>query len=421
MTVYNGKIARKSWMIAPETVAVMDALQATGVEARFVGGCVRNALVNRPVIDIDIATPLRPEQVIEHLQAAKIRYIPTGLQHGTVTAIVDGKAFEITTLRIDVNPFGRHAQVQFTDDWEKDASRRDFTINAMSANMDGDVYDPFTGIEDLRTGRVIFVGYPETRIQEDILRILRYFRFFAHFGQGRPDAAALVACAKLANRLPRLSAERIRTEIFKILESDRCAITWNIMLRAGVTTHFLPEATGLKTLERLLELEADHHSHPFVLRRLAALLDVTPTGLVALTRSLRLSNDQATVLMKLMNPGTPVSTDMPEQDVRKLVYVHGNDMARSLLLLCAARQFDNGNLDALYNVATAFRPPRFPLIGDDVLKLGWPAGPHVGRILKNMEEWWISQDFQPGRTEALKLLAARHVPPVSSGTPALQA
>ncbi|MCC7038613.1 MAG: CCA tRNA nucleotidyltransferase, partial [Alphaproteobacteria bacterium] len=144
MTIYNGKIARKSWMIAPETVAVMDALQATGVEARFVGGCVRNALVNRPVIDIDIATPLRPEQVIDHLQAAKIRYIPTGLQHGTVTAIVDGKAFEITTLRIDVNPFGRHAQVQFTDDWEKDASRRDFTINAMSANMDGDVYDPFT-------------------------------------------------------------------------------------------------------------------------------------------------------------------------------------------------------------------------------------------------------------------------------------
>lgn len=421
MTVYNGKISRKAWMIAPETVAVMDALMATGVEARFVGGCVRNALVNRPVIDIDIATPLRPEQVIEHLQAANIRHIPTGLQHGTVTAVVDGKAFEITTLRVDVTPFGRHAQVEFTDDWEKDASRRDFTINAMSANMEGDVYDPFTGIEDLRTGRVIFVGYPETRIQEDILRILRFFRFFAHFGQGRPDAAALVACAKLANRLPRLSAERIRTEVFKILESDRCAITWNIMLRAGIVTHFLPEATALKPLERLLELEADHHSHPFVLRRLAALLDVTPAGLVALTRSLRLSNEQAGVLMKLVNPGMNVATDMPEHDVRKLVYAHGNDMARSLLLLCAARQFDNGNLDALYNVATSFRPPRFPLIGDDVLKLGWPAGPHIGRILKDMESWWIGEDFAPGRTEALKLLAQRHVPPVSSGTPALQA
>ncbi len=158
-----------------------------------------------------------------------------------------------------------------------------------------------------------------------------------------------------------------------------------------------------------------------MLRRLAALLDVTPTGLVALTRSLRLSNDQATVLMKLMNPGIPVSTDMSEQAVRKLVYVHGNDMARSLLLLAAARDFDKGNLDALYNVATSFRPPRFPLIGDDVLKLGWPAGPHVGRILKNMEEWWIAEDFEPGRTEALKLLAARHVPPVASGNPALQA
>lgn len=414
-TVYNGKISRKSWMVAPETVRVMEALMATGVEARFVGGCVRNALVNRAVMDIDIATPLKPDQVVEHMDAARIRTIPTGMSHGTVTALVDGKTFEITTLRIDVNPFGRHAQVQFTDDWEKDAARRDFTINAMSANMDGDVYDPYTGIEDLRNGRVIFVGYPEERIKEDILRILRFFRFFAHFGQGtRPDTAAMVACAKLSNRIPRLSAERIRQEVFRILESDRCAIAWNVMSRAGVTTHFLPEATSVEALERLLVLEHDHHTHPFVLRRLAALLDITPRGFVPLTRALRLSNEASEVLSKLVHPDMRVSTDMTDHEVRKLVYRHGNDIARSLLLLSAARENKQGDLDALYNVATAFRAPRFPLQGDDVLGLGWPKGPEVGRVLRDMEEWWITEDFLPGRTEALNRLRARHAPVVTA-------
>ena len=411
MTVYNGKLSKKAWMVAPETVQVMEALMSTGAEARFVGGCVRNALVNRPVVDIDIATPLKPDQVTDVLNAAKIKHVPTGLAHGTITAIVDGKPFEITTLRIDVNPFGRHAQVQFTDDWEKDAARRDFTINAMSCNMDGDVYDPFTGIEDLRNGRVIFVGYPEQRIQEDVLRILRFFRFFAHFGQGaRPDTAALVACAKLANRLPRLSAERIRQETFRILESNRSALTWNIMMRAGVVTHFLPEATAVKTLDRLLTLEEDHHSHPFILRRLAALLDITPKGLVPMTRALRLSNEAADMLMKLMHPALRVSTDMTGAEVRKVVYRYGNDVTRSLLLLAAAKDFMDGNLDASYNIATSFRPPRFPLVGDDVMKLGWQKGPDVGRILRDLEDWWVSEDFRPGRTEALQRLGEQYVP-----------
>ena len=410
MTVYHGKLNKKAWMVAPETVKVMQALMATGVEARFVGGCVRNTLVNKPVVDIDIATPLKPDQVTENLEKADIKVIPTGFSHGMVTAVCDDTHFEITTLRVDVNPFGRHAQVEFTDDWEKDASRRDFTINAMSATVDGDIYDPFGGIEDLRLGRVIFVGYPEQRIQEDILRILRFFRFSAHFGKGRPDPAALVACAKLANRLPRLSAERIRQETFKILESDRCAEIWNIMLRAGVVTHFLPEATSVKPLERLLDLERDHHAHPFVIRRLAALIDTTLRGLVPLTRALRLSNEQASQLMRLVHPGMRVTTDMRKEDVRKLVYHYGNDIARSLLILAAAREYSDGNLEELYNLATSFRPPRFQLVGDDILKLGWKQGPDIGRIMKTMEEWWIGQDFRPGRTELLTRLRDEHTP-----------
>ncbi|HYD18513.1 MAG TPA: CCA tRNA nucleotidyltransferase [Patescibacteria group bacterium] len=410
MTVYNGKLARKAWMVADETVRVMQALMATGVEARFVGGCVRNALVNRDVLDIDIATPLLPEAVIEHLQAADIKYVPTGLSHGTVTAIVDGKTFEITTLRVDVDTDGRHAEVAFTNSWEEDAARRDFTINAMSANLEGDVFDPFTGIEDLRKGRVIFVGYPEQRIEEDVLRILRFFRFFAHFGQGRPDAAALVACAKLSTRLPRLSPERIRTEALKILESDRCALTWEVMENTGVVANFLPEATGISALKKLLALEQDHHSHAFVLRRLAALLEVDGAeSLMKVTRALRLSNDQARALMTLVRPADAVSTHMTDAAMRQLVYRHGNDMARSLLLLAAAKAGEEGegNLDALYDLATAFRPPRFPLQGDDVLGLGIQAGPEVGRILSEMESWWLAEDFRPGRTEALAKLRAR--------------
>jgi len=414
MTVYHGKLAKKAWMVAPETVAVMDALAATGVEPRFVGGCVRNALVNRDVLDIDIATPLRPDEVIAHLTAAKIKSIPTGLSHGTITAVVDGKTFEITTLRVDVNPLGRHAEVEFTEDWKTDAARRDFTINAMSANIHGDVFDPFGGIEDLRIGRVVFVGDPDQRIEEDVLRILRYFRFYAHFGQGLPDGPALRACARAASRLPRLSAERIRQETFKILESDRCAIVWNVMLRAGVVTHFLPEATNVKALERLLAEEQDHHAHAFVLRRLAAVLEVMLTGIDSLVRGLKLSNEQADQLLTLLEPPVEVRTDMPEKYVRRMVYALGNDMSRSLLLLQAAKTGEKKNLDALYNVATAFRAPRFPLVGDDLRKLGWAQGPDIGQVLHELEEWWIEQDFAPGRTAALEKLATEYAPPSSN-------
>lgn len=406
MTVYHGKLAQKAWMVAPETLAVMAALASGGKEPRFVGGCVRDALANRNVVDIDIATPLLPQEVMAHLAAAKIKCVPTGLSHGTVTAIVDGKPFEITTLRVDVNPLGRHAEVEFTDDWWADAARRDFTINAMSANLAGDVFDPFGGIEDLRMGRIVFVGDADRRIEEDVLRILRFFRFFAHFGQGVPDAAALKACARQAGKIPRLSAERIRQETFRLLESDRCAIVWDLMLRAGVLTHFLPEATNVKALERLLHLEQDHHSHAFVLRRLAAALDISLAGIENLVRGLKLSNEQADQLLMMLEPPLEITVHMAAQAVRKLVYTFGNDMARSLLLLAAAKSGETGDLDALYAVATAFRAPRLPVIGDDLLKLGWQEGPALGRALQALEDWWIGRDFAPGRTECLEKIKA---------------
>ncbi|MBI1214704.1 MAG: CCA tRNA nucleotidyltransferase [Alphaproteobacteria bacterium] len=402
-------------MVTDEVIAVMDALHQDGGEARFVGGCVRDALVNRKNVDIDIATPLRPEEVIQRLEKAKIKYVPTGLKHGTVTALVDGTPFEITTLRVDVKPQGRHAEVAFTDDWEQDAARRDFTFNAMSATMEGDVFDPFGGIEDLRTGRVIFVGKAERRIKEDVLRILRYFRFFAHYGQGAPDPSALKACAALADHIPKLSAERIRDELLKLLSAERCALVWKLMLSEGIVTHFLPEATNTAALETLLRLEHDHHSAPFVLRRLAALLEVTKEALPRLSRGLRLSNEQAWQLMQLSFPPMKVATTMSSHDMRRLVHLTGNDMARSLLLLASAREGGTADISALYQVATAFRPPRFPLVGQDVMMLGIKPGPEIGRILGEMENWWIDRDFKPGRGEALEYLKTCYTPRAKGG------
>ena len=415
MNVFNAKLAQQAWMISPDTVQVMEALKAKGGDARFVGGCVRNALVNRPVLDIDIATPLKPEEVMARLAAAKIRYAPTGLKHGTVTAVVDGHPFEITTLRIDVTPFGRHADVAFTDDWEKDAARRDFTINAMSATMDGDVYDPFNGVEHLREGRVVFVGDPEQRIKEDVLRILRFFRFYAHFGQGRPDLKALVACAKMSRGIVKLSPERIRQEIFKLLESDRSAEVWNIMLHASVVTQFLPEATAVPMLQRLIDIESNHHGHDqqraFVVRRLAALLDMTGNSVPVVAKALRLSNEQTAQLATLATSTWKVSMSMSVKEVERLVYRLDNDMVRSLLLLASARENKRDRLDELYQAATVFRAPRFPIIGDDVLKLGWKQGPDVGRIMHEMGDWWVDQEFKPGRTECLKRLQENYPAP----------
>jgi len=422
MTEFSGRLPKQAWMSAPETVKVMEALHLDGGEARFVGGCVRDALANRKVIDIDIATPLKPEEVIERLKKSRIRFVPTGLKHGTVTAVVDGKPFEITTLRIDVVNHGRYADVAFTADWKADAARRDFTINALSATTDGDIYDPFGGIRDLRLGRVVFVGEPEKRIAEDHLRILRFFRFAAHFGATgfdgklKPlDASALRACAKDAALLQTLSAERVRQEVLKLLESPRCADVWRVMLECGVVTQILPEATAVDTLERLVALEekyADsgstgkHGGAP--LRRLAALLEITREGLKSVIAALRLSNAQAAQLDLMALPLDGVSAAMDGAAARKLVYRQGGAAALSLFLLAAARDGAEANLPLLHAVATSFSPPSFPLQGEDVMKLGYAPGPGIGRILRELEDWWLEQDFGPGRDECLARLAARY-------------
>jgi poly(A) polymerase len=406
MTAFSGKMQPQAWMLAPETQKIMEILRTDGGDARFVGGCVRNALANRKITDIDIATPLLPEQVIERLKHHKIAHAPVGLKHGTVTAIVEGHPFEITTLRLDIATYGRHADVKFTDDWKADAARRDFTINAIFMTVDGDIDDPFGGVTDLRLGRVRFVGDAEKRIREDYLRILRFFRFYAHFGKEAPDAAALKACAAAAAEIRKLSPERIRQETLKLLESDHCPSVWQMMLHAGVVTHFLPEATNVRALENLVQLEAHYECPAFALRRLAAVLEVTMNGLINVVKGLKLSNEQGAQLLRMVDPRSAAAVKTGEAMVKKLVYKLGNDMVRNILLLEAARSGEKNDLAPLYQVATSFRPPLFPLRGEDVLASGLKPGPEIGRVLAQIEEWWLGENFIPGRTECLQKLLA---------------
>ena len=404
---FNGKLSQQAWMIAPETLKLMQVLNTDGGEARFVGGCVRDTLVNRKVVDIDIATTLKPDDVIERLKKNKIKFAPTGLDHGTVTAIVEGHPFEVTTLRKDIETFGRHAEVEFTDSWLEDAERRDFTINAMSANIEGDVFDPFNGIEDLRLGHVRFVGDAKTRIEEDVLRILRFFRFHAHFGKGEADAVALKACKDTSGEIKNLSIERITHEVFKILSSDNSADVWQLMLDNNIVESFLPEAKNTKALSKLIKLEYEHQSEPFVLRRFAALLDVTAEKVLAIGKHLRFSKEQTRNLVKMVKHLEEISLEMDEVNIKKQVYLLGNDMVRNLLLLKASKVEELGGFKKLYEVATSFRAPRFPLVGNDILVLGVKPGPEVGQVLSEVEEWWLEKDFVPNREECLKILSEK--------------
>lgn len=399
------RLAPQPWMTAPESRAVLAALAAGGADARFVGGCVRDAWLGRPVKDIDIATHAPPDRVMELLAAAGIRAIPTGIAHGTVTALSGGKPYEITTLRRDVESFGRHARVEFTDDWVEDAARRDLTMNALSCTADGLIHDPFGGLGDMAAGRVRFVGDARRRIAEDVLRLLRFFRFQAHYGRGEPDAEALAACVALAPRLPTLSGERVRGELFRLLTAPDPAAVWRLMIDRGVMGHLLPTATATGRLDRLARLEHDLAEPPDPTRRLAAVLETDRAGALAVAETLRLSNGERDRLAALVEPPVALAvTDDPVKRRQALYRVGDAALYRDLLLMAAVAH--GGPLDESVlraGLATAADLPdlRLPIAGRDLLALGVPRGPEVGRRLKAVEEWWIAEDFRPGREACL--------------------
>jgi poly(A) polymerase len=385
------------WMTEPAARAMLAALGGSG---RFVGGGVRAALLGRQWGVVDSATPLLPEQVMRRLEAAGIKAVPTGLAHGTVTAVAPPRHFEITTLRRDVETYGRHARVAFTDDWAADAARRDFTMNALFLDAEGNVFDPMGGLADLRAGRVRFVGDASTRIREDVLRLLRFYRFHAHYGRDEADAEARAACRALAPLLPSLSGERVAAELLKLLRAVDPVPTLRLMKDDGVLAVLLPEATRLDRLAGLVALE----DAPDAIRRLAAPLE---RGAAEVAERLKLSAAERDRLIALGAPDAAIDLTADEKAQRRLAYRRGIDLYRDQVLLAGAVTSAAERVRALLALAEAWRAIKFPLRGRDVTALGIPAGPEVGRLLAEIEERWEADDFSADRRALLAELKRR--------------
>jgi poly(A) polymerase len=363
----------------PGLPRLLDALGSG--QARFVGGAVRDTLLGLDAKDIDLATPLSPYEVMRRLGSAGIKVVPTGIAHGTVTAVSDQQVVEITTLRADVSTDGRRATVAFTDDWREDAARRDFTINALFSDpATGELFDYFDGLSDLQERRVRFIGEPLRRIAEDHLRILRFFRFHSRFGQGAPDEAGLGACRERANDLMALSRERIADELLKLLTHPDPAPTVRIMVENAILSAVLPEitSTSLPGLERLIAAERQAGVAPVGLRRLASLLPSDPLLAEKIAGRLKLANRDRKRL------ATAVATEY-DRTPQVLSYRVGPEGAEDRLLL-AGRASEA-------QAISGWTPPRLPIGGGALIQRGLPAGPAVARTLKMIEQRWIEQDF----------------------------
>ena len=374
----------RRWRSRRGMAKLLDALGADEGLTRYVGGAVRDALLDLPVSDVDLATRLHPEQVVERLEAAGIKAVPTGIEHGTVTAVIDGQPYEVTTLRRDVETFGRHATVAFTDDWREDAARRDFTINALMANpVSGEIFDYFGGLADLEQRHVRFIGDPYERIAEDHLRILRFFRFHARFGHGEPDPAALEACTSRANDLMALSRERIADELLKLLGVDDPAATARVILERAILKPVIPEIDTDKwrDLEALIESEREAGIEADPLRRLAALLPRDPGTAGIVAARLKLSNRARKRASCAADPDIA-------PDPRATAYRSGVECAVDRLLLA-------GRSDDAKAIA-AWTPPRLPIGGGMLIKRGLVEGPIVSRTLRQIEEQWIAAGFPAG-------------------------
>ena len=363
-----------AWRRRPGLDRLAAALAAETGAVRWVGGAVRDTLLGIDVSDIDLATRFRPEEVMRRLETAGIKAVPTGIAHGTVTAITSGTVVEVTTLRHDVTTDGRRATVAFTDDWQADAARRDFTINALYADpLTGELFDWFGGLEDLRARRVRFIGDPYRRIAEDHLRILRFFRFHARFGEAI-DEAGLTACTDRANDLMALSRERIAAEVLKLLIAPAAVPVVTLMVERGIFRPVLPEISDVAALAALAEREASEHIAPDPIRRLAAL--IPPTEAEAVGARLRLSNaDRKRLIAASQGAG--------DEGARGLAFRVGVASAVDRLLLAGAP------LDGLPD----WTPPRLPIKGGDLVARGLAKGPDVARALRDIEAQWIAEGF----------------------------
>lgn len=407
------------WLDTPALQRLLAVLGQDGEEARIAGGAVRNALLGQAVSDVDIATTNRPEDTARLAAAAGFKAVATGAAHGTITVIANGKPYEVTTLRADVETDGRHAKVRFGRDWKLDAERRDFTINALYATADGSVIDLVGGLADLESRRLRFIGDPEARIREDYLRILRFFRFFAWYGDGRPDAEGLKACARLKEGLDRLSAERVWAELKKLLMAPdpSRALLW--MRQAGVLTRILPESEkwGIDAIHALVKTERDLGWPPDPLLRLAAIVPPDSEHLVQMAARLRLSKAEADRLVQWALASAPPS-ERTEGALAKSLY-RGNPggiIDRLRLALAAARGraieddhalVEAGGFSRQLGFAETWNRPVFPLKGSDLADFGVAQGRKLGDLLRELEALWVESGFTLDRGALLERAAAK--------------
>ena len=376
------KLDPHEWLGRQGIRRLLKALNAKGGHARFVGGAIRDFLLGEHPTDLDLATDHSPEEVIRRLETAGIKAIPTGIEHGTVTAISSGTIVEVTSLRADVSTDGRRATVVFTDDWKLDAGRRDFTINALYADpYSGELYDYYGGLEDLKSRTVRFIGEPLQRIAEDHLRILRYFRFHARYGHGDPDPHALQACTDRANDLMALSRERIADELLKLLALDDPTSTVRLMLSRDLFAPVVPEIEAAERLAALVEAERQAGVPSAPLRRLAALLPNEPDVAAAVAGRLKLSNKARKRLTSAADASLGINP-------HALAYRIGTEGAVDRLLLA-------GKPPEARAIA-GWAPPRLPISGGKLIARGIPEGPEVARTLQRIEESWVAAGFPTG-------------------------
>ena len=398
------------WLTASSLIAVFDALEAAGGEVRVNGGAVRNALMGINVGDVDLSTTLLPKETVKALESAGIKSIPTGLEHGTITAVSDHEPYEITTLREDIETDGRHAVVRFGTNWTMDAQRRDLTINALYCDRDGVVFDPLNGLDDLEPRIIRFIGDAEERINEDHLRILRFFRFFGWYGSGRPDASGLKACAKLKAGLDKISAERVWSELGKLLSAPdpSRALLW--MRTTGVLTTILPESEkwGIDLIPHLITAEQKWGWVPDPILRLQAMIRPDGENATNIARRLRLSNAQGTRLTAWALASSPEDKTEEKELVENLYF--GDQPAiidRYKLELARRIMIGDGNkaittkLAAQCKFVASWERPKLPIKGEDLLKAGLSAGPEIGKKLKALEKVWVESGFQLTRENLL--------------------
>jgi poly(A) polymerase/tRNA nucleotidyltransferase (CCA-adding enzyme) len=400
------KLTDAPWLTSGPSGRVLALLNGNGEEARVVGGAVRNALMALPVGEIDIATTATPDEVVRRAKAAHIKSVPTGIEHGTVTLVVDGAPFEVTTLREDVETFGRKAKVAFGRDWQRDAERRDFTMNGLSASIDGVVHDHVGGLPDLAARRVRFIGDPDRRIAEDYLRILRFFRIHAAYGKGAPDRAGMLASIRGRDGMAGLSAERIRMELLKLLVADGAQPAVDAMVDAGLMLRIVGGVTYTGPFRAMMAIERALGRQPDAVLRLGALGVAVTEDARRLAQRLRLSNDEAKALDSMGHRWWRLK-DMDEAHAKRRLYRLGEARYRNRMMLAWARAGGDAGSDAckaLVTLPARWTPPVFPLKAADFMARGIAKGPALGHVLALAEDAWLALDF-PMEVDVLTVIA----------------